>query len=439
MNVTLRYGKQGLSVELPDRNVKHVLRLRRLPVIEHPERQVDSAATSPIGMTSLADAAKGHGNACIVVSDITRPVPNACIVPALLDHLNAAGIADEDILILVATGLHRGNTETELHDMGLGGVMDRGVRIENHDARDTAAHSPLGTTSLGIPVAVDRRYVEADFRILTGLVEPHLMAGYSGGPKAVCPGLCSAETIMSWHCPAMLAPPEARAGNTHANRVQQQSYEIARMAGHVGFLLNVTIDDERRVTGVYGGELRRAHIEAMKQSERQSKVVLDEPVDIVVTTNAGYPLDLTYYQGIKGMAGAVPIVKPGGTIILAQENAEGIGGPEFTQIMAQASSPAEFMQRAFSGEVCCIDQWQVQELEDVLRHCEVMNYSTGIDQDTQRGLFVEPVTSVEAGVEAALTKHGSDASIAVIPDGPYVLACLRDDMVGSRSVGDDAQ
>ncbi len=438
MDIRLRYGKQGLEVTLPDRNVKHVLRLNRLPSIEAPRARVNAAATQPSGMPSLTDVVKGRKNACIVVSDITRPVPNGCITGTLVDHLLAGGLREEDILVLVATGLHRGNSRAELREMGLGEVLDRGIRVENHEARDAGSHVALGSSSMGIPVEIDRRYVEAEVRVLTGLVEPHLMAGYSGGAKAVCPGLCSAETIMSWHSPAMLAPPESRAGNIRGNRVQEQAREIAAMAGPVDFLLNVTIDDARNVTGVFGGELVHTHLQAMRQAERQSKVVLDEPVDVVVTTNAGHPLDLTYYQGIKGMVGAMPIVKPGGTIIIAQENAEGIGGPEFTGLLREARSPAEFMARAFAGEVSCIDQWQVQELDLVLRHCEVLNYGTGIDPETQRGLFVEPIASVEEGVRAALTRHGADATVAVIPEGPYVLACLKDDIVGSRSVGDDA-
>lgn len=436
MRLVIRYGKDGLDVELPDANVAHVLRLNRLPVISDPMAAVRDAVCAPIDSAPLAELARARRDACIVVSDITRPVPNEVLLPPILDTLEAAGLAPDDILLLVATGLHRANTKAELVEMGLGEALARGIRVENHDARDLDDHVDLGETSLGIPALVDRRYVEADLRILTGLVEPHLMAGYSGGRKAICPGLCAADTIMQWHGPAMLDPPEACAGNLRNNQVHSQALEVARMAGGADMIVNVTLDEERNVTGIYAGDMEAAHLAAMAQAERQTKVVIDKPVDIVVTTNAGYPLDLTFYQGIKGMIGALPIVKESGTIIIAQENAEGIGGLEFTEMMLGMTSPAEYMRRAFAGEVCGIDQWQVQEQEKVLRHCEVFNYSTGIDRETQNRLFVTPIDSVEEGIEKALARHGPEARIAVIPEGPYVLACLRDDIVGSRTVGE---
>lgn len=262
------------------------------------------------------------------------------------------------------------------------------------------------------------------------------MAGYSGGRKAICPGLCAAETIMCWHSPQLLASPFACAGNLHRNPVHEQALEVAALAGGADCILNVTLDEERRITGVFAGELRAAHRAAMLQAEGQMKVVLDEPVDIVLTTSAGWPLDLTFYQGIKGMIAAAPIVRPGGTILIAQENAEGIGGEEFTKLMLGLDSPAQYMARALRGEVCCIDQWQLQMLDKVLQHAEILNYSTGLPRQVQRKLFVTPVESVEAGLQQALKRHGASARIAAIPEGPYVLACLRDDLVGRRSVGD---
>ena len=425
MKVRLRYGIDGLDVDLPDANVRAVLRLNRLPVIADAPRATRAALEAPIGTAPLARLAAGRRDACIIVSDLTRPVPNDTLIPPTLDALEQARIPQSRTLILVATGLHRGNTDAELRDMGLGEAIARGVRVESHVARNTADHACLGETSLGIPAHVDRRFVEADLRLLTGLVEPHLMAGYSGGRKAICPGLCAAETIMRWHGPHMLAAPEACAGNLRGNVVHAQALEIAHMAGGADLIINVTLDEDRNITGIFAGDMEIAHLAAVERADRQAKVVLDEPVDIALTTGAGRPLDLTFYQGVKGMIGAMPIVKPGGAIIIAQENAEGIGGPEFTQMMLGDMTPAEYMRRAFAGEVCCIDQWQLQELDKVLRHCEVLNYSTGIDRDTQERLHVTPVDSVEEGVERALRRHGREASIAVIPEGPYVLAEVK--------------
>lgn len=434
MQIQLRYGKDGLVVEVPDENLAHLLRLNHLPILEDASAATRQALAEPIGTQPLAELARNRRDACIVVSDLTRPVPNGLLLPPILEALESAGLPPERITVLIATGLHRGNTPEEFAAMGLEAALARGVRVENHEARNRDSHEYLGQTSLDLPVWVDRRYVEADLRILTGLVEPHLMAGYSGGRKAICPGLCAVETVLRWHSPQMLEAPEACAGNLRNNQVHAQALEIARLAGGADMIVNVTLDEKRNVTGVFAGELEAAHLAAMEVAERQTKVVLEEPVDIVLTTAAGYPLDLTFYQGVKGMIGAAPIVKQGGTILIAQENAEGIGGPEYTELMLGMDSPQEYLQRAFRGEVCCIDQWQVQMQERVLRKAELMQYCTGLDRATLEKLFVKPVSSVEEGLKEALARHGSQARIAVIPEGPYVLACLRDDPVGSRSV-----
>lgn len=434
MNITLRYGRDGLPVELPEANVRHVLRMNELPVVVDARAATEQALLEPIGSAPLSELAQGRRDAVIVVSDLTRPVPNALLLPPVLDCLREAGIAAQDILILVATGLHRGNTETELAEMLGPEVMASGCRIENHAARDKESQVDLGMTPGAIPVKVDRRYVEADLKILTGLIEPHLMAGYSGGRKAICPGLCAAETIMAWHSPRMLDPEEARAGNLHDNPVHAEALAVADMAGGADFIVNVTMNERREITGLFVGDMREAHLAGMERAEAQTKVVLEEPVDIVITTSAGYPLDLTFYQGVKGMLAALPIVKPGGTIIIAQENAEGIGGPEFSELIVGQGNLEDFMGHAFAGRLCTIDQWQLQEMHKVCRHASVFNYSSGIPVDVQRELFVEPVPSIEQAVADALLRHGPEATIAVIPEGPYVLACLRDDLVGRRTV-----
>lgn len=436
MELTLRYGRTGLPVTLPDRHLAHVLRLQHLPPLLDPRQAVLDGLRHPLGTAPLAELAAGRRDAVIVVSDLTRPVPNALLLPPVLTTLQQAGLPPERVRILVATGLHRGNTAAELAEMLGPEVLAWGCRLENHVARDAASHVYLGVTPRGIPAWVDRRYVEADLKILTGLIEPHLMAGYSGGRKAICPGLCAVETVMAWHSPAMLAPAEACAGNLWRNPVHEEALAVADLAGGADFILNTVLDEHRRVTGVYGGDLRTAHLQGMRQAERQAKVVLPEPVDIVITSAAGYPLDLTFYQGIKGMVAALPILKPGGTLIIAQENAEGLGGPEFSELVLGETSLEGFLERVFGGEVCVIDQWQLQEMQKVACRARIMNYSTGLPAEVQRQAFVEPLSSVEAGVAEALAQHGPGATIAVIPEGPYVLACLTADLVGSRSVAE---
>ncbi len=433
MDIDLRYGRQNLGVTLPDANVRKVLRFRSLPVVADPAGALRNAIRAPIGCPPLREIASGRRDACIVTSDITRPVPNDVILPVLVAELTSVGIATSDITILIGTGLHRANTPLELTEMLGSRVMASGVRILNHVARDADAQVHLGRTSRDTPVYIDRTYVEADLKLTVSLVEPHLMAGFSGGRKAVCPGVCGTETIRIFHGPWFLEPDSACAGVIEGNPVHEEALEIAGIAGRPEFTVNVTLDESRRLTGVFAGELEACHMAAVGRSVAQSKVAVAEAVDIVVTTNAGHPLDLTFYQGVKGMIAAAPILKPGGTIVIAHECAEGIGGAEFTELMLAVDDMEAYLEKTWERSFFQIDQWQLHEHAKVLRQAsDILSLSDGIPRDQLSQCFVTPIESVEEGVEIALDKHGAEASIAVIPEGPYVLACVEGDMIDGQ-------
>ena len=425
MLVELAYGRSGLRVELPDRNVEHLLTMPQLPVVADLTAEVVGCLRDPLGSPPLAELASGRRDAVIVVSDITRPVPNATLLPPLLAALTGAGMKTRDIVILIATGLHRPNTEAELNEMLGPEVMASGCRIVNHAARDLEAHVHIGVTAQGTDAWVDRRYLEADLKILTGLVEPHLMAGYSGGRKSICPGLCATETILAFHRPELMEAPLGVAGNLHSNPVDAEAHDVARLAGGADFILNVALNERRQITGIFAGDIITAHRAATDHALRQCGVQIMQPVDIVITTGGGYPLDLTYYRGIKGMVAAEPIVKPGGAIIIAQENAEGIGGPEFEEMLLDTDDIYMMVQRCLAEDIRVIDMWQLHKLELVLRKARILNYSTGISQAIQSQLFVTPVNSVEDAVAACIAEYGSDATIAVMGDGPYLLPSIR--------------
>ncbi|MGI5817641.1 MAG: nickel-dependent lactate racemase [Armatimonadota bacterium] len=434
MIAELRYGRDGLQVELPDEHVAAVLRQKQLSALDDPAQALREALADPIGAAPLSEIARGRANACIVVSDITRPVPNPVILPPLLETLTAAGIPPERVTILIATGLHRPATDAEIREICGDEVLVSGARIVNHRAANEDEQVHLGQTSRGTPAFVDRAYVDADLTVLTGLVEPHLMAGYSGGRKAICPGVAGCETIMAFHGPQLLEPPEARAGNLVDNPVHEEALAVADLAGGADFIVNVTLDEQRAVTGVFAGEMRAAHEAAMALCERQAKVVLDEPADIVVTSGGGYPLDLTLYQSTKGIVAADLICREGGTIIIAQQNAEGLGSPEFSELICQEDVHACIQDALATGDIC-IDTWQLHVVEKVLRRCKVISISDLPDEDAARTPF-EQAETVEEAVERALAAHGPAARIAVVPEGPYVLACLASDPVGRMSVGE---
>lgn len=420
MLVRMSYGTRGLEVDIPEDNLAGILRMNKIKPLEDPSAAVRSALDEPIASDPLARLAQERESACIVVSDITRPVPNKVILPPLLDVLEKNGIRRENIVILVATGIHRPNEGEELDEM-LGEDIARHYRIVNHISRKHETHEYLGTTSRGIPVHVDKTYLNADLKILTGLIEPHLMAGYSGGRKAICPGLCSVETMKVMHGPYILEDERSSVGIMRGNPFHEGALEIARMAG-VDFILNVDMNEEREITGVFAGDLVKAHEEGVKHVEQMVKVEVDELADIVLVSNAGYPLDTTFYQAIKGMFAAMYVVKQGGSIILVSECRDGIGGPEFTDLVLNTKDISNFVEKLYDPSFFVVDQWMLEEMIKVIRRAKVYCYCDGVEDSVLKQLSVEPISSPEQGIRLALERQGPNAKLLAIPEGPYVLA-----------------
>jgi nickel-dependent lactate racemase len=411
MRVRLEYGRTGLQVDLPDDRVVRELAYKDARPVSDPRAAIAAALAQPLGTPPLVELARGRKNACVVICDITRPVPNELILRPLLAALEAAGIARRDILILVATGLHRPNEGDELVEM-VGREIAENYRIENHRGVEKIEHTYLGDSPRGVPIWIDSRYVEAD-----------LMAGYSGGRKLICPGLAALETVKVWHGPDFLEHPRADAGLLEGNPVHEENTWIAQRAG-CDFIVNVAIDAERRLLNVVAGDMIEAFEEGVRFVRGVVKDTVDRPVDIVVTSCAGYPLDTTFYQSIKGLTGALPIVKAGGTIIMAASLSEGIGSPQFAQLFRENDSLEGFVERILGKDYFVMDQWQLEELAKVRRKAKVKIVSDGLPAETLNGLFVEAARSVEEALAASLAEYGPAATVAVIPKGPYVLAQL---------------
>jgi nickel-dependent lactate racemase len=420
MRIKLDYGKTGLDVNLPDDRIVGPLTIRAATPLADPESAIAKALASPTGAKPLAELARGRKNACILVCDITRPVPNRLILPPMLRILEEQGIARKDITILVATGLHRPNEGAEAEEL-LGAEVARNYRVENHHGKVKEEHDYLGTTPNGVPVWLDSRYVRSDLKITTGLIEPHLMAGYSGGRKVICPGIAALETVKVWHSPRFLMHPKADCGIVEGNPVHEENTRIALMAG-CDFIVNVCIDGDRRITWVGAGDMIRAWEEGVRFVQGLVKVGVPKPCEVVVTSSAGYPLDTTWYQAIKGLTGALPIVRQGGTIVLAAGLTQGVGSEEFQQRIAEYRDLSRFSaaDRSPTG-TCEMDEWQLVMLAKVLERCKVKVVSQGLPPDTLRRCYVEPAATVEQAVSEALAEHGPSARVAVIPKGPYVL------------------
>ncbi|MCA9100999.1 MAG: nickel-dependent lactate racemase [Planctomycetales bacterium] len=420
MRVKLEYGRTGLEVELPDERVVRTLTYKDAAPLDDAAAAVAACLQSPNGTAPLAELAQGRRDACIVVSDITRPVPNELILRPMLATLEASGIARDKIVILVATGLHRPNDRDELVEM-LGEEIVDTYRIENHYGKRLDEHTYCGESPRGVPIWIDSRYVDADLKITTGLIEPHLMAGYSGGRKLICPGIAALETVKIWHGPTFLEHPRADCGILDGNPVHEENTWIGR---HVGcdFIVNTVIDAERRVLKVVAGDMVSAFEEGVAFVREVVTDRVSEPVDVVVTSSAGYPLDTTFYQAVKGLVGALGVVKEGGTIVMAASLSEGIGSPEFQQLFDENTSLEAFVERIMGKDYFVMDQWQLEELAKVCRKAKVKIVSDGLDHATLDRLFVETAESVEAAVAASIAEYGPETTIAVIPKGPYVLA-----------------
>jgi len=420
MRVKFEYGRTGLYAELPDERIVRTLRYKDAPPLADPVASLLAVLEKPNGTPPLAEIARGKRDACIVICDITRPVPNELILRPVLEILEQAGIPRQKITILVATGLHRPNEGDELIEM-VGSTIAENYRIENHHGQVLAEHTFLGTSPRGVPIWIDSRYVGADLKITTGLIEPHLMAGFSGGRKLICPGIAALETVKVWHGPDFLEHPKADCGILDGNPVHEENTWIGRHTG-CDFIVNVVIDAERRPLQWVAGDMVTAFHEGVDFVRGVVRDTVAEPVEIVVTSCAGYPLDTTFYQAVKGLTGALPIVKEGGTIVMCASLSEGIGSPQFQQLFRENTNLESFVQRILGKNYFVMDQWQLEELAKVRRKAKVKIVSSGLSADILSGLFVESAPTIESAVAASLAEYGPAARLAVIPKGPYVLA-----------------
>src|SRR6266702_2730113 len=419
VQTTFAFGKTGLVLSLPDGRDYDIIESRSAGPIVDPLAAIERALDRPIGSVSLAELAAGKRTAAISVCDITRPAPNSITLPPLLERLHAAGISVEGVTILIATGLHRGATEAEIRTI-LGPEIAARYRVVNHDARAFSDHLALGSTARGTPVYIDRRFIEADLHITLGFIEQHLMLGFSGGRKLIAPGLAAQETIKVIHSPRFMREPLAKEGSIAGNPLHSELLEIARMARH-DFILDVTLTQNREISGVFAGNPVRAHAAAVEFLEATSLEILPEQADAVITSSAGYPLDLTFYQTIKGISAAQHIAKPGGRILLLGECSEGIGSPEFARRLENLSGLTAFLDeiRSFPVEV---DQWQLEKLAICALKYDLFFYCPGISRHQLGSLGPRAFDNLDEAIEATLDGLPANARVALVPEGPYTFA-----------------
>lgn len=424
--IELLYGRGTLRVTPPPGCLPTVVRKRPMPLLEDPAGAVAAALDRPVGCAPLVEFARGRRSACILVCDVTRPVPNHLFLGPLVDRLLAAGVPRDGITILIATGLHRPAGAEELAEI----VGDRRVlstvRVENHEATRDEDHVLLGRTpGRGTVVRLDRRLVEADLKIATGLVEPHFMAGWSGGRKVIAPGVAHAETITTFHNAAFMSHPRAASCVLDGNPLHEEQLAIVGMLGGA-LALNTVIDEHRRLAFVNFGEIVASHLESVAFVERYAKVELERRFRTVVTSAAGYPLDKTYYQTVKGMVGPLGILEPGGELLVASACSEGLGSPHFARAQRRLVELGVegFWQSIATKPHADIDEWQTQKQLEPMRAGRVRLYTDGLDPEARRLTGVELVASLDVALAESIARQG-DPHVAFVPEGPYVVPVYR--------------
>lgn len=415
MNTSLLYGRGELSLELPEHTF--VVEPPTQHALEAPEHAIRAALDEPIGTPPLKEMVKAEDRVAIVISDITRPTPNHILVPLLIETL--AHVPHDHFVIINGTGTHRDQTEDELRGMLGDWVVDHIEIINNHcDNYDEQIN--VGDNSFGCPSWLNRRYVEADFRIVTGFIEPHFFAGFSGGPKGIMPGIAGLETIMTFHNARMIGDPRSTWGNMADNPLQAMTREINTLCPP-HFMLNVTLNRDKAITKVFAGDMTEAHRRGCEHELEHAMVRCDERFDVVITGNSGYPLDQNLYQAVKGMSAAHKIVREGGTIIMAAECSDGIPDHgKFAEILAMADTPQALLRMIEDPEFAMLDQWQVQKQAVIQSFANVMLYSTLSDDQTRRALL-EPTHDIEATLAALRARHGGNMRVAVMPLGPLTV------------------
>lgn len=422
MRVKLAYGRQGLDVDLPEN--AEVILPRPTPGVGDEATALRKALRHPIASPPLASLVKAGDRVVVVHTDITRATPNDRLLSVLLPELEAAGVRRQDITLLNGLGTHRRQTEAELRQM-LGENVVAGYRCLQHNCFDEESLTTLGVTTRGHPVRVNRTYLEADVRILTGFIEPHFFAGYSGGPKAILPSLAGAESVYSNHGLTMIADPNATWGVTEGNPIWEEMREVALMTRPT-FLLNVTLNAEHEITGVFAGDMLEAHAAGCQFVRGCAMVGVETPYDIVITTNSGYPLDQNLYQTVKGMSGAAKVVKTGGTIIMAAGCEDGVPNHgRYAELLATGGSPQGVLDLISQPGFEAQDQWQVQIQAQIQLRASIHVYSHGLSDEQITGALLTPCRSIEATVGALLATHPG-ARICVLPQGPQTIPYLVD-------------
>ena len=425
INLKVDYGKTGLTISLDPKWNVEVLKQKPQQILKNPLQTIQDKIKHPVGSSSLKQIVmeKGHvEKVCIVSSDSTRPVPSYILLEALINELNNYGIQDSQIIILIATGLHRPSREVERENI-LGKKLYGRIDCIDHIATDINNLTSLGESKKGIPICINKHYLESDIKILTGYVEPHFFFGFSGGCKSIVPGIAGVSTIQANHSAQLIASKNSRFGNYQDNLMYSNSMEIARITG-VDFIVNVCIDEHHQITNVAAGSLEVAHDLLVQYQLKKIFSPIKKPYDIVVCGNGGFPLDLNLYQAVKSMAIGEMGVKQGGTIISVNECSDGIGEDNFKELLFSEMSPKEIHDKILTKNIIVPDQWEIQVLVRILQKADIYLVSE-LGENELGNIGLKYARTVENAISKGLKKHGPDAQILILPHGPQIIPHIK--------------
>ncbi|MDR3559952.1 MAG: nickel-dependent lactate racemase [Negativicutes bacterium] len=417
--VKLAYGTTGMTVAVSDDAV--VIEPRHLEGLADERGAVLAALRQPTGTPPLRDMVTAKAKVAIVISDITRPTPNEKLVPWVLEELSH--IPRENVVIINGLGSHRANTREELIQMLGQDIVDTMV-IENHDAFDDSKLVKVCRNTYGSDVYLNKTYVESDFKIVIGFIEPHFFAGFSGGPKGISPAVAGIKTILDFHNAQMIGHPNSTWGLIEGNILQDAATQNC-LSVKPDFMLNVTLNGEKAITNVFAGDVIAAHRVGCEFVRANAMYAVDEPFDIVITTNSGYPLDQNLYQTVKGMSAAAQIVKPGGSIISASECSDGVPNHgNYAKILQMRETPQQLLDMINDPSFSMFDQWQVQVQAMIQLKADCYLYST-LDRATVEDAKFKPIDDLEKTLADLMKRYGPKPRVAVLPFGPLTIPYVK--------------
>ena len=420
MNISLPYGKSSVDIDVSGINAT-VLTPRFTDGLADEKSAFFRSIELPIGTSSLVDAISPDEKVAIVIPDITRPFPSDRVLPWLFEALSH--LPKENFVIVNGTGSHRGNTPDELRSM-VGDDVYNTYRIINHDGHDAKTWRNVGSSKFGYDVFLNREYVEADRRIVLGFIEPHFMAGFSGGCKAVFPGVAGIDSIMHYHGASVIGDPLSTWGNLVDNPTQEHVRDAA-LKVPIDFCVNVALNKNREITRFFCGEVIAAHEAGCKYVKDTAMIECDEPFPIVISNNNGFPLDQNLYQAVKGMSAAAQIVKPDGLILMAAECSDGFPDHgNFKKLLFEYENIAKLLEDIMKPGFAVFDQWQIQLMAMICAKARVA-VQCEIDDESIRKAYLTPVRSIQEALEEELDRIGRDAPVAILPEGPVTVPYLK--------------